>query len=112
MTDAPRGRPLASLLPDVDWHQRRAYRQTVLAFVALGVGIVPMMRLAVGLRSSPTAEDPWGPVDAAVIVAGMLLWAASFVLYSAARRTSAAPECATLRAPGRSAGRSTEVRGG
>lgn len=86
MTDAPRGRPLASLLPDVGWHQRRAYRQTVLAFVALGVGIVPMMRLAVGLRSSPTAEDPWGPVDAAVIVTGLLLWAASFVSYSAARR--------------------------
>lgn len=78
--------PLASLLEDVGWHLRRARDLTVLAFVALAAGVVPMMRLMVGLRSSPTAEDPWGPLDAAVIVAGVLLWVASLVSFSTARR--------------------------
>jgi len=77
---------LALLLDDVGWHQRRASRQTVLAFVALGAGIVPMMRLVVGLRSSPTSEDPWGPIDGVVIVAGLLLWCAAAVSFSGARR--------------------------
>lgn len=77
---------VALLLDDVGWHQGRASRQAVLAFVALGAGIVPMMRLVVGLRSSPTAEDPWGPIDGVVIVAGLLLWCAAAVSFSAARR--------------------------
>ena len=77
---------LALLVDDVGWHQRRASRQTVLAYVALGAGIVPMMRLVVGLRSSPTAEDPWGPIDGLVIVAGLLLWCAAAFSFSAARR--------------------------
>jgi len=80
------GDPLASLLEDVRWHLRHARDLTVLAFVTLAAGVVPMMRLVVGLRSSPTAEDPWGPLDAAVIVAGVLLWILSIVSFSAARR--------------------------
>lgn len=77
---------VALLLDDVGWHQGRASRQAVLAFVALGAGIVPMMRLVVGLRSWPAAEDPWGPIDGVVIVAGLLLWCAAAVSFSAARR--------------------------
>ncbi len=74
------------MLEDVGWHQRRARWLTVAAFIALGAGIVPMIRLVVGLSSSPTAEDPWGPLDAFVILAGVLLWAATIVCFSASRR--------------------------
>jgi hypothetical protein len=77
---------LALMLEDVAWHQRRARWLTVAAFIALGVGVFPMVRLGVALRSSPTAEDPWGPLDAFVIIAGVLLWAASIVWFSGARR--------------------------
>ncbi len=79
-------RDVSLLLDDVGWHQRRASRQTVLTFVALGAGIVPMMRLVVGMRSSPTAEDPWDPIDGVVIVAGLLLWCAAAASFSGARR--------------------------
>ncbi|MBO1740479.1 hypothetical protein [Leifsonia sp. TF02-11] len=77
---------LALLLEDVGWHQRRARCLTVAAFTSLGVGVFPLIRLAVGLRSSPTEQDPWGPLDAFVILAGILLWAGAIAGFSAARR--------------------------
>jgi len=78
--------PLALLLEDVSWHQRRARWMTVAAFTGLAIGVFPLIRLAVGLRSSPTEEDPWGPLDAFVILAGILLWAGAIAGFFGARR--------------------------
>lgn len=86
MRSAASGGALALLLDDVGWHQRRARRLSVAASLALAAGVIPMIRLVVGLRSSPTTEDPWGPVDAVLIVAGILLWSAALAGFSGARR--------------------------
>ncbi len=90
------GADLSLLLPDVAWYQRRAAQALLIAWILFALGLPMMIRLVVVIRATilnPHEEDPAGPIDAFVLLCGMVLEAIAVMLFhwaSARRRTAAA----------------------
>ncbi|MFD6698352.1 MULTISPECIES: hypothetical protein [unclassified Microbacterium] len=62
------------LLEDVEWHQRAARRAVGWACAGLLVGSPMIGRLLIGLQAARDEVDPWGPLDALIILAGLAFW--------------------------------------
>ncbi|OZB89845.1 MAG: hypothetical protein B7X41_00625, partial [Microbacterium sp. 14-71-5] len=69
------------LIEDVSWHQRAARRATGWACTALLVGSPMIGRLLIGLQADWHEVDPWGPLDAVVILSGLLCWGGAIWLF-------------------------------